>query len=186
MAKRFKLEIGDIIALPIKDNYQGIGQIVSEYEKLSGGFLLRVYDIKHNEKEEFILESLNKMNVLFQAYTFDAKLYHKDWEVIVNYTDNLKDIKLPYFRLGLRDDNAYIVNHQGKRILPISEKVFDNLNYKTEVGPIRFENALRAYYGYNEWIEENYNIILYSNTLKSIEIAQALGLKPGNLSTLEE
>jgi len=64
-----------------------------------------------------------------------------------------------------------------QRLLPISEEIFDKLNYETEVGPIRFENALKAYYGYQEWKDEDYNVILYSYTLESIEIAKSLGIE---------
>lgn len=180
MAKRFKLYEGDLFKIPVKDDLVSIGQIV-EIGAINSVFIMCVFNLIQNKNESIIISEVVKSEILFLCNSNDAKLYHKDWEIIGNYKDNLKDIKMPYFRLGLSNDNAYIVNHLGKRLLPISEEIFDMLNYKTEVGPIRFENALRAYYGYDEWIDDNYNIILYSNTLKSIEIAKSLGIDVDSL-----
>jgi len=176
MAKRFKLFNGDIFTIPFKDDILGFGQIV-EIGVINSVFIMCVFKFIQNKNNVINLNDLYNSEILFLCHSNDAKLYHKDWEIIGNYTENLKDIKLPYFRLGFRDDNAHIVNHLAQRLLPISEEIFDKLNYETELGPIRFENALKAYYGYQEWKDEDYNVILYSYTLESIEIAKSLGIE---------
>ena len=68
----------------------------------------------------------------------------------------------------------YLVNHKGERLREIDENIFNKLMYKTEIAPIRYENALKAYYKLQEWKGEDYDKMLYTSTLDSNNIANQL------------
>lgn len=177
MAKRFKINTGDIFKIPIKNSEFGLGQI-AYMPNHKHDFMMIVFDKKYNVKEEINFEELKNQKILFLGYTVDAKLYNKDWEVIGNYTTNLSEIKFPCHKLGLPNDDypdgARLVDHKGNVLANIDRYTFEILSYKTEVGPIRFENALKAYFGLQEWIHEDYDKILYEKTLESVKIAEEI------------
>jgi len=177
MAKRFKLNVGDVFTIPIEDNAFGIGQIIY-MPKDKHNFIMIVFDRKYSSKEDVNFECLKDLKIIFLGYTVDAKLYHKDWEIIGNNTSNLSTVKFPCYKLGLPredyPDGARLVDYKGNVLANINKDIFDNLSYQYEVGPIRFQNALKAHFGLQEWIPEDYDKILYSKTLESVQIAEEI------------
>lgn len=171
MAIRFNLNVGDVFTISLNENEVGFGQCITPHKKTSGGFVIAVFPFKQDKKQTFVIGNIVKQAPLFLGYTFDAKLYHKDWVIIGNYTENIKDLKLPYNKLGTPPDEIYLTDVDGNRIAEISDDFFSELTYKVEIAPIRYENALKAYFGFQKWIEEDYDKILYKHTLKSNEIA---------------
>lgn len=172
MAKRFKLNEGDIFTIPLGNGEFGIGQIVC-FPRHEHNFIMIVFKEKF---ENVNLSEINSFEILFLGYTVDAKLYNKKWEIISNETKNLSNIQMPYYKLGLPNndypDGARLVNYKGEVLANIDSNTFDKLSYETEVGPVRFEKALKAYFGLQEWVAENYDIILYEKTLESVKIAE--------------
>lgn len=167
-----KLIEGD--CFPISKEEVGIGQIIKMPNKYS--FIMGVYDCKLNVNEVALIDNIIKTPLIFMGYSNDAKLYHNDWKVIGNSTSNFPNILLPYYRLGVPPNDIYLVNYMGLKLLPIDESVFNKLSYQTEIAPIRYENALKAYYGLQEWIDDDYNKIFYSNVLVSNEIFKKLSI----------
>lgn len=175
MAK-FNLKLGDVIAISISENLYGFAQIVSSYNKRSGGFLIAIFDYKSDTLDKISVLDICNREIVFLGFTFDAKIYHKQWVIIGNYIDNIQYIKRPYFRLGIPPNEIYLVDEDGKRLVKISEQLFSELSYKSEVAPMRYENALKAYFDLQEW-KEDYNKLLYKEVLKSNKIANnILGL----------
>jgi Immunity protein 26 len=177
MAKRFKLKEGDIFTIPIDNNEFGLGQIVY-MPSHKHNFIMIVFDKRYKAKEEILINSIEEFKILFLGYTVDAKLYNKDWVIVGNNNANLSNVKLPVFKLGLPNDDypdgARLVNYKGDIIGNIGRDIFDKLTYQFEVGPVRFQNALKAYYGLQDWIPEDYDKILYEKTLESVEIAERI------------
>ncbi|BFO67004.1 Imm26 family immunity protein [Chryseobacterium sp. KCF3-3] len=177
MAKRFKLNVGDVFTIPLENDEFGIGQIVY-MPNHKHNFIMIVFDKKYNLKEEVDLNGLQDLKVLFLGYTVDAKLYHKHWEIIGNTLSNLSSVKFPCYKLGLPNDDypdgARLVDHKGNVLANIDKDTFDSLSYQNEVGPIRFQNALKAHFGLQEWIPEDYDKILYVKTLESVKIAEEI------------
>ncbi|WP_336719161.1 Imm26 family immunity protein [Chryseobacterium mucoviscidosis] len=175
MAKRFKLKIGDVFTIPIDNNEFGIGQIVY-MPSHKHNFIMIVFDKKYNLKEDVDFDSLKDLKILFLGYTVDAKLYHKHWEIIGNNLANLSSVKFPFYKLGLPNDDypdgARLVDHEGNVLASIDKYTFENLSYESEVAPIRFQNALKAHFGMQEWISDDYDKILYKKTLESVKIAE--------------
>lgn len=168
---KFNLKLGDVISISISENLFGFAQIVSSYDKKSGGFLIAVFNYKSNTLDEIQLSDICNSDIVFIGFTFDAKIYHKQWIVIGNYTHNVNSVQRPlYFKLGTPPDEFYLVDENGKRLLKISEETFNKLSYKSEIAPIRYENALKAYLGLEEW-KVDYDEILYMQTLKLNKLA---------------
>lgn len=171
MAKRFKLNVGNVFTIPLGNGEFGFGQIVI-FPKFKSEFIMCVFDIKEKNYDVISVEKICNSPILFLGYSTDAKLYHKDWEVIGNYTSNISAIVMPYHRLGTPPGDIYLTNYKSERVCEIDEETFNKLNYLTNYAPIRYENALKAYFGLQEWKEEDYDKLLYKHTLKSNEIAQ--------------
>ncbi|EJL74397.1 Imm26 family immunity protein [Chryseobacterium populi] len=173
MAKRLKLNIGDIFTIPLSEKEVGFGQIVQMPDKYT--LIIVVYNYKTFQAEKYDIEKAVDSEILFLGYTNDAKLYHKDWKIVGNLLNNISRILLPCFKLGLPSadypDGARLVDFKGNVLANIDKKTFDKLHFQTEVGPIRFENALKAHFNLHEWIAEDYDKILYQKTLESVEIA---------------
>lgn len=173
--KRFKINEGDVFTIPVSEDEVGLGQIAY----LPGhkhNFIMIAFDKKFKIGDEISLNNLDELKILLLGYTVDAKLYHKHWEIIGNNTSNLAKVKFPCYKLGLPNDDypdgAKLVDHKGNILAAIGKSDFDKLSYQTEVGPIRFQNALKAHFGYQEWINDDYNKILYDKTLESIAVAE--------------
>lgn len=174
MAKRFTLREGDIFTIPINDGVLGLGQILW-MPKHKHEFIMVVFDKKFKDKDEIVLTEISKWELVFLGYTVDAKLYNKKWEIIDNMTSNLSNVKKPFFKLGLATDHPRMVDFKGDVVVdPISIEHFNKLAYQTQVAPVRFENALKAYYRFETWKDDDYNLILYSNAINSVAIASEI------------
>jgi hypothetical protein len=174
MAKKIKLEFGDVFSIPLDGNEFGFGQVMSPYNKKSGGFMIGVFNYKASIIKNLDLNKLCSSELLFLGLTFDAKIYHNDWIVIGNHINNLDSIKKPYFKIGIMPNELYMVNYKGEIIKEITEDVFNNLMYLTEIAPIRYENALKAHFGLQDWKKEDYDKLLYENSVISNEIAKSV------------
>lgn len=176
MAKKNNIILGDVFTIPLGNGEFGFGHVVTDYNKGSGGFMMAVYDLKLKDTNLLVFNHLEESNLLLLGFTFDAKIYHNDWQIIGNFTENIGSIKMPYFRLGLPSDNAQIVNYKGEILCTIDDSTFEKLRYKSEVAPIRYENALKARYGIQEW-KDDYDKLLYKYAIDSNEIARKLGVR---------
>lgn len=160
-----KLKEGDIFEFSISDSSKCYGQIVSTFKKDS--YAIIVFEGLYRSKPDK-QEILND-KILFFGNTFDAKFYHKDWEVIDSEISNLKNVKLPYYKIGT--DPVYIENFFEKRIRKATVDEEDILNYRSYIAPVRFESAMKAHYTLLEW-NDVYNEMLYTNVLKSIDLVE--------------
>ncbi len=170
---KFQLKLGDIFTIPINDKEVGFGQIVV-FPRTKDVFIMRVFNGKNDKKEKVDIETICNSSTLFLGYSTDAKLYHKDWNIIGNSTVGLDKIVLPYHKLGTPPKDIYITNYKGERLQEIDELTFQNLSYETNFAPVRYENALKAYYKLQEWKTNEYDKLLYENALKSNEIYNSI------------
>lgn len=164
-----KLKIGDLFTIPISDSKTGFGQIV-KIPVLNGVFVMVVFKQVYSGKDWPSLDEIIGDDILFLGYTMDALIYHKQWQVIGNKSSGLNKIELPYYKLGT-PPNMHIVNYKGDKVRKAKNEEFDQLYYETSVAPIRYENALKAYYKFEVW-REDYNELLYERTLESIAIVE--------------
>ena len=173
MAKKLKIQEGDLFAIPLLNEEFGIGQIVA-FPRTKDVFIMVVFDYKTTNPSPNEIVSYLSSPILFLGYSTDARLYHKKWHIIANDRSNLKDIELPYNRLGTPPEDIYLTDYKNERIKTITQFEFDKLQYMTSYAPIRFESALNAYFELSDWKSEDYDSILYSKTLNSIEVAKEI------------
>jgi Immunity protein 26 len=164
--KNMKLKVGDVFTINLNKDEVGFGQIILFPDKST--LLITILKWKEPINSTYDLEKVCSSEILFLGYSLDAKLYHNDWKIIGNI--DIKRIVLPYHRLGTPPDEIYITDCKGKRIRECTIEEFNKLDYRTIISPIRYENALKAYYGFQPWIHEDYNKLLYENTLQSKEV----------------
>ncbi len=173
MTKKLRLNVGDIFTIPLGNGEMGFGQIVS-FPRSKDVFIMIVFDQKMSENENYDIDKIIKSDILFLGYTTDAKLYHKHWNIIDNSNTNIASIVMPYYRLGTPPHEIYLINYKSECICKVSEEEFNQLDYLTNYAPIRYENALKAFYKLQEWKAGDYNQLLYEKVLKSNEIARSI------------
>jgi len=169
---KLKLKIGDLFTIPLENQETSFGQIVN-FPNSKDVFIMCVFDKKQNVESEIKPKEICESPVLLLGYSTDAKLYHKDWLLVGNYTENISKIVLPFHRLGTPPTDIYLVDYSGKRIKEIDEELFNQLSYQTSYSPIRYENALKAHFKLQEWKNDDYDKLLYEYTLKGNKIALA-------------
>lgn len=164
-----KLKTGDIFTIPIDDSRISIGQIINKPNKDS--LIIVVYDVILDKNVIPTLKDLCNNDILLLGHTLDAKLYHKHWVIIGNYSDNINKIYLPYYKLGTPPKDIYIVNFKGESLRRATASEFNALNYQSIVAPIRYENAVKAHFNLLDW-DDVYNNLLYSYTLDSLKLVK--------------
>ena len=167
MAK-LKLKVGDVFSIPLGNGELGFGQIVSLPDRDT--LIIALFNFKQNDAEPIDINKIFNSEVLFLGYTLDAKLYHKHWVIIGNIQSNLSNIKLPYSKLGTPPGDIYLTDFKGAELCEITEIDFSKLSYQTVIAPIRYENALKAYFKLGEW-QDDYDKLFYKHTLTSNNIA---------------
>ncbi|ALM50534.1 hypothetical protein AMR72_17575 [Flavobacterium psychrophilum] len=156
---------GDIFEFSINQSTKSYGQIIDTAKKST--ITIIVFEGLYSSRPE-IKELLND-NILFFGNTFDGKLFNKHWIVFDNFIDNIKNVKLPYYKIGLED--LYVEDFFENKLRKINKNEEDVLLYKSYIAPVRFELALKAYYKILTW-DNDYDKLLYSNVLKSNEIIE--------------
>jgi hypothetical protein len=165
-----KLNKGDIFTIELNDAEVGFGQIIALPTKST--LIIALFDLKLPKAGNYDIEIVAASEVLFLGYSLDAKLYHKNW-VIIGNLEPRSDILLPYCKLGTPPGAIYITDFKGKRLRECTVEEFNLLSYQTVIAPVRYENALKAFYRFREWIDDDYNKILYKHTQVSNEIYQS-------------
>jgi hypothetical protein len=168
-----KFKVGDIFSIPVSSDENGFGQIVNIPDRNT--LIIALFNIKKEKNIQVDLEEIINSEIVFLGYSLDAKLYHKHWLIIGNNTSNIDRVKLPYNKLGTSPD-IYIVNYKGEKLRVANTQEFEQLLYQTVIAPVRYENALKAHFKFQEWKEE-YDKIRYENVLNSNDIAIGNKLK---------
>ncbi len=163
-----KLKVGDIFTIPITNEKTGFGQIFIIPNQ--NNFIIVVFEKVYTGQDWPSLNEIIVDKILFFGYTMDALLYHKYWQIIGNNSSNLDKIKLPYYKIGTPPD-CKLVDYKGKVIGKISKDKFEKISYQEIIAPVRYENALKAYYKLEEW-REDYSELLYDKALESIKIVE--------------
>lgn len=164
------LKRGDIFEFQISENSLAYGQITSE---INGEILVIIIYKSLYSKRPDISEIVDDEILLF-GNTFDAKLYHKHWIVIGNEELNLDKIEYPYYKIGV--DPVFVEDFEKNKLRKATKEEESKLAYRSNVAPVRFELALKAYYKIIPW-NEKFDNLLYSRVLSSIKIFRKRGGK---------
>lgn len=171
--KKIKLKRGDIFNIPLNDKLFGFGQIV-DFPQTKDVFIMCCFDFKNDTGMINDINDVGEFDLALLSYCTDAKIYHGQWKLIGNFEKNLDKIQLPYFKIGSYPGELYLIDFKSDRKKAITQPQFDQLNYKTTFSPVRYENALRAHFGLQAWLAEDYDRLTYKEVLKSIEVAKSI------------
>lgn len=154
---------GDVFLVPLDDERTGLGQIV---DVLPSELYVVIYEDAWSAPPP--AEVVAGLTPLFASLTLDAKLYHGDWEIIGNVTDNLPAIRLPLSKVRI-SGKMCIENHDGSASRPATPEEAECLRFRKTVAPVRLENALKAHYKLVEqnaaYQELSYDLVVDSSTL---------------------
>jgi hypothetical protein len=162
-----RLKIGDIFTVAVSDLEVGFGQILAFPTKST--LIICLFDLKLARANNYDVTLISKADVCMLGYSLDAKLYHKHWLVIGNIEPS-KGILLPYNKVGSTPDDMFLTDYKGRKLRKCSNEEFDLLNYQTVIAPVRYENALKAFFNLGEWKVDDYDKLLYKYSVASNEI----------------
>mgnify|MGYP000097272378 CR=1 FL=1 len=156
---------GDVFLISIDNTQVGLGQIV---DVLPSELYVVIYENAWNASSPPCPQDVVGLEPLFAALTLDAKLYHGDWKIIGNVTNNLVDIKRPLSKVRISNE-TYIESHDGSWSRCATPDEAEQLTFRKTVAPVRLEKALRAYYGLLEkhpaYDELRYDLVVDSTSL---------------------
>lgn len=159
-----KLKEGDIFSIKVGEKGICLGQIVKIPNKESLSVVL-YEELIDDVEEEKLSEILENCTPLLFGNTFDAKFYHKHWQVIGNDKSKSDTLKLPYYKIG--SFPIYVEDFDEKRVKIASREEKKRLVFRKYVAPVRLENALLAHHGLKEWEDDLFNPLLYSYNIES-------------------
>lgn len=155
-----KLKEGDVFSISLTVNEVGFGQVIAFPNRST--IMIVLFNHKEELSTNYNIEVICTSKIVFIGCTYDAKLYHNDWIIVGNYKANLTSINLPVYKLGTPPIEIYLVDYKGKKLRSVSLKEFNTLHYQTFIAPVRFENALKAFFKLQEWRSDDYDKILYN------------------------
>lgn len=137
---------GDVFLIPITDGNWVYGQILDDRY---GELYVAIFEGTFVE-DEIELDNVKKLKPFILALTLDSLLWHGEWKIIGNYTANLSGFPELFFKV---EENGQLIMESRNRSLSIkiSKKIAEKLMYRTVVAPVRIENAVLAYYGFQDW-----------------------------------
>lgn len=134
---------GDVFLVPIDSTRVGLGQIV---DVLPSELYVVLYANAWKASSPPAPQEVVDQAVLFASLTLDAKLYHGDWTIIGNVTNNLANIKLPLSKVRISGE-MHIESHDGRWSRHATPEEAEQLRFRKTVAPVRLEKALKAHYG---------------------------------------
>lgn len=151
--RRIKAKVGDVFQIPVDKTRVGYSQIVAKIEP--NPFYMVVYEPLFHWDDTPFLKDLINSEILFLANSFDAKIWYGHWPIVGNCSPDLHRIPFPSFKTTIRNaDEYYVISYDGLRRRKATPEECDLLDFRTNIAPIRLENALKAYYDVIPWEED--------------------------------
>ncbi len=140
-----KVVLGDVFIIPLDGERYGIGQLAGDWK---GELYVVIFD--KVVSAEARPADVDDAPLQFAALTLDAKLYHGDWQIIGNRSENIVKIPQPWFKVGV-GGQTYVEARDRSMTRPATATEEAALKLRTVVAPVRLENALKALHGLGEW-----------------------------------
>jgi hypothetical protein len=151
---RPKLQVGDVVAIPLGDGRFGVAQAAAKY--LKDGFSFQIFNALFPSlpSEQQAREALDS-GVRLAGLSLDALVYHGRWPIVARQRPRHVGLTV-YREVRGTPDNVFLVDFHGSRARPITPEEELAVPYRTTVAPIRLQNALRADAGLIEW-DDSFN-----------------------------
>ncbi|MBI6871794.1 Imm26 family immunity protein [Clostridium aciditolerans] len=146
MAKRKRVKVEDVFIIPVDNEKNCYGQVVSD--GIDKCYV--IYDI--TSEDILIPEQVICNPIAFLTFTVDNFIEEGRWKVIGN-VDVPQNIIFPIYKVETL--NGYMVtDHKGNYLRSATDKEIRELKYHKSVSPALLEHAVQAKYGNRKW--ENY------------------------------
>jgi hypothetical protein len=144
-----RYEIGDVFRLTIDSQRVGFGQIVGKYGR--DAYYFAIFEQPHHVGERVNLASVVSSDVALLALSFDALLFHGDWEVVGRHEPPA--LRWGVYKKAVAPGVFEAVDHTGEHRRRISAAEAGSLPTRMIVAPALVQNALRALHGAAPWHE---------------------------------
>ncbi|WP_219639255.1 Imm26 family immunity protein [Cohnella sp. CFH 77786] len=152
--KKIRAQVGDVFAIPIQENCNCFGQIVT-YSTASHSHLYILFDFESGTTPD--LETITSKPILAIAHLDDFSIEDGDWSVIGNTEVVLKNIKLPNFLTGPKPD---VIDYDGKLLREATKEDLLELDYPGNYTSNIFDSIAVARFGNKEW-DNSYDELLF-------------------------
>lgn len=141
-----KVDVGDVFLIPLDAAGFGVGQVAGNW---NGELYFLIYDAAYPTRE-VDPKLVISQTPLFAALSLDAKIFHGDWPIIGNVTENLGSIPQPAFKVN-QEGRVFLESRDRSVSRPATCDEDAALRFRNVVAPIRLENALKAHKGIGDW-----------------------------------
>lgn len=148
-------DVGTVFLLPARDGRAAIGQIVAAFDE-SARYLAVFDEIVDPSVEVPLVDWERAISgpVLLLGLSFTNKIKSGSWPVIGEGPVSDR-ISMPVYKEAVgRGDLVYAVDYSGRHRRRATPSEAARLPYREIVASVRFENALRAKLGLDEWVAE--------------------------------
>lgn len=149
MARRKRLQVGEVFTIPLDDERVGYGQIVSAQGQ--GHYYFAVFEGAYPREQTPDLDAVLEGGLALLALSLDALLYHDHWQIVAERPVN-SAMPWPAYKEGVSPPGTFeVVDHTGERRRKATQAEAEMLPFRAVVAPIRVEKALRALHGLEDW-----------------------------------
>ena len=144
MAK--KLREGDIFSIQISEDQYSVGCVASRWRK-------EFYFVLFEEIFQFshLPESVFGLTPCIASSSLDAKIHHGHWVV---YANDSNEVNFPQPLYKVEESTGYVVeSFDRKTRYKLNRENAGNFKYRKCVAPVRLEKAIKAFHGFEEWVE---------------------------------
>jgi Immunity protein 26 len=158
---------GNVYSFPVENKF-GLVQIVDnpgDYE-----LYIIVFERLYT-REEIDINDLENEKILFAGITQDGRIYNDLWRYEGRNTEYIKKVRFFYYKMGLDYKEGELYNYNEEYLRKTTKEEFKQLDYRTAHSSVGFEKSLKSYHGI-DFLDYEYDDMLYENVLKSIEIVE--------------
>jgi hypothetical protein len=158
-----RIRQGDVYAIPIDERRYALSQVVGVWAKKC--YYFAVFDIVcYYPIQKSNPLAISDLSIKFITLSFDAKIYHGDWEMVGSFPVR-SDIPFPAYKEEVSlQQKTYIVDYTGTRSRLATTGEASLLEDRIIVAPVSIEKALRASLGMQEW-DSDYDELLPENIM---------------------
>lgn len=162
--RRIKINIGDIVAIPVSSDKYCYAQLV-DGDVMLGCFL--IFDGIYEEHP--ILNKIISNSILLLAFTNGQGIVENVWKIIGN-TSIPDNVQIPIFKVDYMENGiirTMVTDFKGDFLYIATEDETKKLKNMKSCTPGIVEDAIKAKYGMIPW-NDSYNWLLYENASKKL------------------
>ena len=148
-----KIAEGLVFAVPLGDGTFGFGQLIAERNPI---FYMAGYDLR-KDSNSVTEEEISNSSVIVLDNFFDVLLRNGRWQPVTKMA--IPDVPFPYYKVVI-SGQFWLENWKGDES-QLADEDHARFTFRKDIGPIRFENALKAFF----------DLIPFEEKFEELEIA---------------